>query len=97
MQLIRTITRKKVLAIGALLVVAALALGACSAKSQEQFKDSGTGTRDRTPAEVIEMPDGFSNIATKCVGDIRYTVVFHNNDKYGSVSTVVDPACATKP
>lgn len=81
--------------LGGITVTALLiaSLSACSSKQQEQYKDAPKGDRNNTPALIIEMPDGFSNLATKCVGDVRYTVVFHNNSHYGSVATVVDPAC----
>lgn len=70
-----------------LAVPAVLLLGACSQKFQEPFKDAPQdGHHDNTPAKVIEMPDGFSNISTKCVGGVRYTVTYHGDRAYGAVS-----------
>ena len=73
-------------------VVLGMGLGGCS-KFTEPFKDAPTAGHNNAPALIIEMPDGFSNVATKCVGDIRYTVTYHNDKPYGAVTTVVDPAC----
>lgn len=43
---------------------------------------------------MIEMPDGFSNIASKCDGPNRVYVVFHSDSAYGSVAVVAnDPRC----
>lgn len=85
----------KPLAVTAALVTAGLVLTSCSVKSQEPFKDAPKDGRDNRPAKIIEMPDGFSNLATKCVDGVRYTVAYHGDNKYGAISTVIDPACAT--
>lgn len=66
-------------------------------KYTEPFKDAPTSGHDGTPAEVIEMPDGFSNLSTKCVGGIRYTVIYHGDNKYGSVSVVPGPNNGCQP
>ena len=71
---------------------------ACTAKSREPFKDAPVnGKHDRTPAQIIEMPDGFSNLATKCVHGMRYTVAFHGDHAYGAITVTADPACAATP
>lgn len=67
-------------------VTIALTAGACSQKAIEPFRDAPTTGHDRTPAQVIEMPDGFNNLATKCVDGIRYTVTYHHDSPYGSVA-----------
>lgn len=78
----------------AVVITVAATVTGCSGKYVEPYQDAPrAGTSDSTAAKVIEMPDGFSNLATKCVGDIRYTVVYHFDNPYGSVSTVVDPQC----
>jgi hypothetical protein len=87
------------------LIGAALALAvvvgsatACSAKGREPFKDAPVqGKHDRTPARIIEMPDGFSNLATKCVDGMRYTVAYHGDHAYGAITVSADPACAVTP
>ncbi|MGW1778906.1 hypothetical protein ACWCQQ_07155 [Streptomyces sp. NPDC002143] len=55
-----------------LVAVLVLALGACS---QEHYDERGkadapvAGQRgEDSPAEVFNFPDGFGNLATKCVG-----------------------------
>lgn len=83
-----------VLGVGAVALMASLT--ACGGdKAKEHHKDAPrTGAINTTPATVVEMPDGFSNLATKCISPgIRGTVVFHNNAPYGAVSTVNDPTC----
>lgn len=76
----------------ALLAVATLT--ACGGnKANEPFKDAPRDGANHDPALIIEMPDGFSNLATKCIAGIRYTVAFHGDNHYGSVTTVADPAC----
>lgn len=63
-------------------------------KYNEPFNDAQRAKEFSGPADVITMPDGFSNLATKCgPGGMRYTVVFHLDSAYGSVSVVPDPAC----
>lgn len=70
---------------GAALVLTGVALTGC-AKAEEPFKDAPVEGRDDSPAEVIEMPDGFSNIASKCHGTDMVYVVFHGDNKYGSIA-----------
>jgi hypothetical protein len=85
---------KKILASVAGLGAAALVLTGCSFdKSTEPFKDAPRQGSDASPAKVIQMPDGFNNLATKCVDGVRYTVIFHANDNRGAVSTILDPSC----
>lgn len=66
-------------------------------KANQQFNDAGrTATENDGPAQVISMPDGFSNLASKCDGPNRVYVVFHNNNPYGSVAVVAnDPRCTS--
>lgn len=80
-------------------VVAVLAfvtlLGACSSKAQEPFRDAPkTETRNNDPAQIIEMPDGFSNLASKCDGTNRIYVIFKADQNRGAVAVVPnDPRC----
>lgn len=69
-------------------VALVLSLSACDlmAKVNEPFNDAKRSGEDSSPAKVITMPDGFSNLATKCVDGVRYTVAFHGDNPYGSVS-----------
>lgn len=76
-------------------VAAVLVLAGCGAKANEPFKDAPrSGTSNTTPADTITMPDGFSNLATKCDHGNRIYVAFHG-DGTGAAITVVpaDPTC----
>jgi len=76
------------------LAAVGLSLGACNDKATEQFHDAPVSGRDRSAAEVYDMPDGFSNFAEKCDhhGN-RVVIVFHNNGAYAGVAVVKDPTC----
>lgn len=79
----------------AIVILAAFGLSACDpvGKATEPFKDAERADTHNNPADVVTMPDGFSNISTKCVDGIRYSVLYHADNPYGSLSTVVDPNC----
>lgn len=89
-------TRTRTLGAALLLAsAAALGLTACTDKASEPYKDAPRTGTNSGPAEVITMPDGFSNAATKCDHGNRIYVVFHNNRAYGAVAVVPnDPTCA---
>jgi hypothetical protein len=91
----RTIVRLAAAAV-AVSLVGALA-SACSNKAVQQFNDAPrTSEQNSAPAEVIAMPDGFSNLASKCDGPNRVYVVFHEDSAYGSVAVVPnDPRCTS--
>lgn len=81
----------------AVTAVAVVALaGACSEKNKEPFRDADQqDPRNSGPAQVIEMPDGFSNVATKCDHGNRIYVAFHGDGKYASIAIVPNaPECA---
>lgn len=85
--------RKAIPAIGAALIAAGMLAG-CSQKALEPFRDAPVSGHQSGAAEVIEMPDGFSNIADKCDGHgHRVYVVFHGDSGYGSVTAISDPTC----
>jgi hypothetical protein len=79
-------------------IAGALLFGACNtglSKITERYKDAPRGRIDRSAADVILMPDGFSNVSSKCDGPNRVYVVFHSNAAYGAVSVAPnDPRCA---
>lgn len=72
-------------------------LAGCGAKKQtEQFKDAARGSTNSAAADIIEMPDGWANVAAKCDGPNRVYVIFHNDGAYGAVAVVKDdPRCAS--
>lgn len=57
-----------------LLTIVILLVAACGQDQQEEYDDAPRGARDDAPADLINMPDGFPNVATKCVDGVRYTV-----------------------
>jgi hypothetical protein len=77
---------KKILAVAG---VCALAATGCSMdKYTEPYKDAPrSGTNDR-PAEVITMPDGFSNVAAKCDGHDRVFVVYKGDANRAAIAVV---------
>ncbi|MGW0945025.1 hypothetical protein ACWD4O_21080 [Streptomyces sp. NPDC002623] len=48
---------------------------------------------DDTPAEVFNMPDGFGNLATKCVGHGFRAYVTTNATGPSNVQIVEDKTC----
>lgn len=100
-----TISKRTVAVLAA--IVAVTVLAGCSLfqsnKASQPTNDAQrTGVNDTTPADVIAMPDGFGNLATKCVfypdghWD-RYTTLFHGDSNYGSIAvTPDDPTCKGK-
>ncbi|MEU9255733.1 hypothetical protein AB0D66_28280 [Streptomyces sp. NPDC048270] len=86
----------------AVALVAALALGTTGSalnggKADQPFMDAPKGQINKQPMDVVVMSDGFSNLGTKCDGPNRVYVIFHGNDKYGSVTVVPnDPRCTTR-
>lgn len=77
-----------------MVLVAALALTGCS-KMTEPFKDAPRGETNDAPADLITMPDGFSNIARKCDGPNMVYVIYHADSPYGALSVAPnDPRCS---
>lgn len=82
--------------IGVVLTVALLLiLTACSDKTREPFHDAPRSDYTNSEeADIIEMPDGFSNAATKCDHGNRVYVLYHGSSAYGSVAVSPhDPSC----
>ncbi len=76
---------------------AVLLLSACSEYNDERGRgDAGITARDASPAIVVNMPDGFSNVAIKCAGPNGVYVTTQNAN--GKQLTVVenDPNCADR-
>ena len=78
---------------GALISGAALGLGGC-AKYNEPFKDAPVSGRLSNPAVIGEMPDGFSNWASKCDrSGHRVFTTYHGDHPYGAIAVIADPSC----
>lgn len=88
---------KQRIILGVSAAITAAILAGCSDKATEPYNDSPrTSTENTGAAQVITMPDGFSNVASKCDGPNRVYVVFHSDSAYGSVAVVPnDPRCTT--
>lgn len=88
-----------VTALGILTVVLLSGADGC-----ESSQDAGFTERDKGPARVIvNMPDGYSNVAAKCEGPNMVYVIYHGNNSegakpYGSLAVVAnDPRCVPAP
>jgi hypothetical protein len=75
-------------------------VGALAGCSQEYNDERGKGDApvkgragDDTPAEVFNMPDGFGNLATKCVGHGFRAYVTTNATGPSNVQIVKDKTC----
>jgi len=64
-------------------------------KVSEPFRDAPrSSTTNSDAADVIEMPNGFSNLATKCDHGNRVYVAYHGDSPYASINVVPnDPTC----
>ena len=78
--------------------IGAVVLTGCGNKFHQQFQDAPRlPVVNSAPAEVIEMPDGFRNLATKCDHSNRLYVAFHGDDNSAALYVVPhDPTCAGK-
>lgn len=55
--------------------------------------DAGVGHRDDSDADVVNMPDGFSNVATKCDGEGHRIFVTTQNASGKFMVVVNDENC----
>lgn len=79
----------------ALIGLIASGCGLVSGKTFEPFNDAARGREHTEAADIVTMPDGFSNVATKCgPGGMRYTVAFHGDSGYAAIAVTPDPSCA---
>jgi hypothetical protein len=89
--------KTKIAALSAVAALAFLSLTACdlSDKISEPFSDARRSSKSyEGPADVITMPDGFSNAATKCISPgMRYTSAYHGDALYGAIAVTADPSC----
>lgn len=81
-------------------LVAVVALVVLTGCSQDYNDKRGKGDApvqgkqgDNTPAQVFNMPDGFGNLATKCVGHGYRAYVTTNASGPSNVEIVEDQAC----
>lgn len=83
----------RIVALAASGAFVALLLNGCG-KALEPFNDAPVTGQNKSPAEIVNMPDGFSNVATKCDHGNRIYVAFHGDNAYGAIAVVPnDPTC----
>jgi hypothetical protein len=74
-------------------VALAVTLTGCG-KAMEPYNDAPVGTQNTGKADVINFPDGFSNVSTKCDHGNRVYVAFHADSAYAAIAVVPqDPSC----
>jgi len=84
----------KSLVIAVVLVSAISASAAGCTKLTEPYRDAPRGVQNTGSADTITMPDGFSNVATKCDHGNRIYVVYHGDNVYAAIAVVSqDPTC----
>jgi hypothetical protein len=67
-----------------------------TSKAVQPFNDAGNLGSDTSPAITIAMPDGFNNLAAKCVGHVGVYTLFHGDNTYGAAQVIPnDPNCTT--
>jgi hypothetical protein len=77
-------------------ITALLALPACNTFNNARgLGDAPVGRRDDSPAEVINMPNRFPNIATKCDGHGHR--IYVNTRTAGNITVIGDPTCPGAP
>jgi hypothetical protein len=88
---IRTLPVKMVVVTLAVIVI----MSACSDKATERFRDGPrSDIVNDDPADIIEFPDGFSNLATKCDhGNRVYTAFKADNNRAAITVSPRDPSC----
>jgi hypothetical protein len=91
---------KNKVALGLAGVVATFSLTACLGdKYTEPYRDAPRNGTDSGPAIVVEMPDGFSNGAAKCLvlngkrTGVLFVSAYHGDHAYGAVTAVPSKAC----
>lgn len=89
----RTITLTMVIGIIIVaLVFSSIVYGCTSYNEKRGIRDSPVGHKDNTPAEIINFPDKFHNVATKCNhGNRIYT---HTRSAAPPLVVANDPSCA---
>ncbi len=71
-----------------------LSVSACG-NYTEPYKDADRGNVDKSPGDILLMPNGFSNVAVKCDGSTRVYTIYHGDNAYGAVAAVPNsPECS---
>lgn len=81
-------------AVGSVVVAGTLAACGSNMRMFEQYQDADVAERNEKPADIITMPDGFANVATKCDHGFRiYVSRDADGGPRGSVAVIDDPSC----
>lgn len=85
----------KVFASVALAGALLFALSGCGLnKATEPYNDAPRGETNKGRADIITMPDGFSNLSTKCDHGNRVYVAFKGDLNRAAVAVIPgDPTC----
>lgn len=73
-----------------LFVLCAMALIALAACSDSSHRNAPSGNKDNTPANIVNFPAGYRNVAYKCVGpDMVYVTSSGQGDSHPSSVFVI--------
>lgn len=87
--------RLRIALLAAAIALTSAACGMSWDKATERFDDAPRGATNDDAADIVTMPDGFSNLATKCDHGNRVYVAFKGDDNRAAVAVSVgDPSCA---
>jgi hypothetical protein len=87
-----TVPRKAIVTLGAVALAATMA-GCRTDDNSSGLGDSPVGVKDNTPAQILNFPDDFSNVAHKCDGHGHR--VFVNTRDNTSPVVIDDPTCGS--
>ncbi len=72
-----------------------MAMGACSSFDNARGRgDAPIGPYDDSPAEVVNFPDKFANVAHKCDGHGHR---IYSTTRQAAVTVIDDPTCPGAP
>lgn len=88
---------KRAAGLAGIALIGVTALTSCGiGKATEPFNDAGVSSQNTSKATTGNMPDGFSNWASKCDHGNRVYSAFKGDAAYGSIAVVPkDPTCVT--
>lgn len=84
---------KRLVKVSAAVVVAAALATGCSQAAREEFRDAPINGHDDAPAFIYNMPDGWSNIATKCSREGHRLYTTMNSNGRAIFVLPNDPTC----
>lgn len=89
--------RKVTLAVAAAIVAFFTLTAEGCDKAVEQYQDAPIGQRINKDVTVVEMPDGYANIATVCKAGVRYSsATVGGQTEARAIQVTLDPACDGK-